>query len=139
MIRLAEEKDINQINLLGETLHNNFSKLFHMETEIINKNAIVLVSTKEETVNGFLYVLDFGDNMDLLSIVVDKECRGQSIGSNLLKHLIDNCCYQGKTITLEVAVDNLAAIALYKKFGFIVENVRKCYYNGVDAYLMRRK
>lgn len=138
MIRKANNNDIEQINILGDTLHDDFAKLFHLETEIDSKYGIVLVSEENGKINGFVYAMDLIDNVDLLSIVVDKEYRGQNIGSKLMEYLIDNYCFQ-KTITLEVAVDNEAAIGLYKKFDFVVENIRKCYYNGVDAYLMRRK
>lgn len=139
MIRKAQIIDVEQINVLGETLHNNFTKLFHIETEIDSKYGIVLVSEKNNKINGFLYAMALGDNIDLLSIVVDSNERCQNIGTELISFLVGNYCCQGRSITLEVAVDNIAAIALYKKHGFVVESIRKCYYNGVDAYLMRRK
>ena len=43
-----------------------------------------------------------------------------------------------ENITLEVRVSNVAAISLYKKYGFIIANIRKSYYsdNHEDAYLM---
>jgi len=44
-----------------------------------------------------------------------------------------------ETVTLEVAVNNEAAINLYKKFGFEIIHIRKKYYNGIDAYLMGRR
>lgn len=139
MIRKAKISDLNQINKLGETLHNNFAKLFHLETEINSKFGIVLVSENNGIIDGYLYALEMLDNIDLLSIVVDKKKRGQKIGSSLLENLISYAQNQKQTITLEVSVDNLAAVELYKKYNFIVENTRKGYYNGVDANIMRRK
>ena len=52
--------------------------------------------------------------------------------------LIDDLSNPGDKITLEVDVDNKAALALYQKFGFEVISIRKGYYNGQDAYLMGR-
>ena len=87
---------------------------------------------------GFLYAEDLIDNIDLLEIVVDKMYRNMSIGSKLIKYLIDNYCYHDKTITLEVAINNDIALKLYKKYGFKVVNTRKRYYGDIDAYLMKR-
>ncbi len=42
-------------------------------------------------------------------------------------------------ITLEVNVNNSAAISLYKKYKFEICALRKGYYNGQDGYLMIRK
>ena len=74
LIRRATNKDIDKINALGEQLHHNFIKNYHIETEITNKIAIVLVADINNIV-GYLYALDLGDNIDLLSIFVDKKTR----------------------------------------------------------------
>ena len=44
-----------------------------------------------------------------------------------------------KSITLEVREDNLYAIKLYEKFGFIKKAIRKGYYQGIDGILMERE
>ncbi len=137
MIKKASISDVIQINFLGSTLHNNFSRLFHLETEIDNPDGIVLVYKENETVLGYLYAVDTIDNVDLLSIVVLKDYQNKHIGSDLLKFLLDNYCHD-KSVTLEVDVNNTKAIEFYKKFNFVVIYTRKGYYNGVDAYLMRR-
>lgn len=139
MIRKAKLSDLNEINKLGETLHNNFAKLFHLETEINCKFGIILVSENNGVIDGFLYAIEMIDNIDLLSIIVAKEKRGQKIGSLLLEELITYADDKKATITLEVSVDNLEAVGLYKKHNFTIVNIRKGYYNGVDANLMRRK
>lgn len=138
MIRLSKLSDLEQINVLGESLHPNFARNFHLETEIDSSIGIVLVSEDNGLIDGFLYALRLIDNIDLLSIVVAKEKRCQHIGSQLLSYLIENYCYQNNSITLEVAVNNYPALALYEKFGFKVVNRRVGYYNGTDAYLMKR-
>ena len=46
--------------------------------------------------------------------------------------------YDSKDIILEVDVNNNSAIRLYEKFGFSVISTRKKYYNGNDAYVMKR-
>ena len=135
LIRRATKEDISAINNLGSKLHENFAKTFHIETEIDSALAIVLVSVSAYGVNGYLYALDFGDNIDLLSIYVSESDRCKHVGTNLIKYLIKLA--DNKTITLEVSTDNIAAYNMYKKLDFKVVNVRRKYYNNADAYLMK--
>lgn len=138
MIRVANNKDIEEINKLGSILHENFVTAFHIETEIASELAIVLVSENPNSLDGYLYALDFGDNIDLLSIFVSEERRNKEIGTKLLKYLINNYCYQdNKTITLEVSCANIPAYTLYKKMGFKVVGKRAKYYGNEDAYIMK--
>ena len=138
MIRVASSKDVDEINTLGSILHENFASTFHIETEIDSELAIVLVSENPDYIDAYLYALDFGDNIDLLSIFVAEEKRNKQIGTNLLKYLINNYCYQdNKTITLEVSSANIPAYTLYKKLDFKVVGKRNKYYGNEDAYIMK--
>lgn len=139
MIRNAKTNDIKMINHIGNGFNKNFSKLFHIDSEICNSHNIILVYDDENVIKGFIYAQDFGDNIDLLEIVVAKKWRQKKVGSMLIQFLIDNYCNNNSTITLEVSKDNLGAIMLYKKFGFEIVNIRKDYYGkSNDAYLMKR-
>ena len=138
MIRVASSKDVTDINKLGSILHENFASTFHIETEIDSELAIVLVSENPDYIDAYLYALDFGDNIDLLSIFVAEEKRNKNIGTKLLKYLINNYCYQDdKTITLEVSSANIPAYTLYKKLDFKVVGKRNKYYGNEDAYIMK--
>ena len=55
-----------------------------------------------------------------------------------MDYLIANYQKKNKSITLEVAINNEPAFALYKKYAFKEVNRRKGYYDGVDALIMRR-
>ena len=136
LIRVANKNDLKSVNRLGESLHSNFTTTFHIDEELDNNLAIVIVYEENNQILGYLYALNLVDNIDLLSIVVDSRYRFKGIGSALLDYLIKKYTLD-KTITLEVAVDNKNAISLYSKFDFKVVNVRKGYYNGNDAYLMK--
>ena len=138
MIRVANSNDVVNINKLGSILHDNFTSAFHIETEIDSELAIVLVSENPDYIDAYLYALDFGDNIDLLSIFVAEEKRNKNIGTKLLKYLINNYCYQDdKTITLEVSSANIPAYTLYKKLDFKVVGKRNKYYGNEDAYIMK--
>ena len=125
MIRKANLNDIEDINKLGELLHPNFSYLYPLKEELNKDLTILFVNVEEEKINGYLYAQDFGDYIDLLSIVVKPRYRRLKIGTNLIQYLIDNYCYQDKAIFLEVATDNESAYQLYQKMNFKVVNIRK--------------
>ena len=138
MIRKATLEDLEFLNKIGSELNPNFSELFHLETEVTKDFGILLVYEDEHKIKGFLYALDLGNNIDLLYIIVTKDYRKKHIASQLMSYLITNYQKENKSITLEVAVNNEPALALYKKYAFKEVNKRKGYYNGVDALVMRR-
>lgn len=62
-----------------------------------------------------------------LGIVVAKKYQGQGIGTELIRQLIEWARGNGVTtrISLDTRADNVKAVELYMKFGFIVEGCRK--------------
>ncbi|MDK2914232.1 MAG: [ribosomal protein S18]-alanine N-acetyltransferase [Thermococcaceae archaeon] len=74
----------------------------------------------------------------IMSIAVDKDYRGNGIGSALLKEVIERLIRKGaRYIGLEVRVSNLGAIALYERLGFKkVKRIIGYYSDGEDAYYM---
>ncbi len=81
------------------------------------------------------------DEAELLTIGVLPDGRGQGLGQALLLDGMENLAGQGvATLFLEVAVNNLAAIQLYQKHGFIIIGRRRNYYGtaaaSVDAHVM---
>lgn len=85
---------------------------------------------------GFWYD---GDDAEIMAIGVGKAYQRQGIAASLLKRLIEEACAQGAArMLLEVRVDNIPALALYKRFGFQRLGLRKRYYQpeGIDAYTM---
>ncbi|MBA2726262.1 MAG: ribosomal protein S18-alanine N-acetyltransferase [Actinobacteria bacterium] len=73
------------------------------------------------------------------NIAVDPDLQSQKIGSRLLLTIINQAVERGSdVISLEVRVSNVAAQAMYAKFGFSIAGVRKGYYieTREDAYVM---
>lgn len=77
------------------------------------------------------------EKIEINYIFVINEYRRRNIAYNLIKYVIDN--YEFDNITLEVNINNIGAISLYKKLGFKVISIRKNYYDGIDGYLMEVK
>ena len=74
------------------------------------------------------------------NIAVDAPFRGQGIGKMLMDAMHERAyAIHAEESFLEVRVGNVAAIALYKKYGYEIFGVRAKYYeDGEDAYVMRK-
>ena len=46
--------------------------------------------------------------------------------------------YSNYRFLLEVSINNYIAIKLYENMNFKIINIRKKYYNDIDAYVMER-
>lgn len=122
---IKEIKDINHINNLSnyKVTLNPFNKVIGY---YIN-----------DTLVGFLDYSVMYEKIEINYIFVINEYRRKSIAYNLIKYVVDN--YDFENITLEVNVNNVSAINLYKKLGFKIIGIRKKYYDGIDGYLMEVK
>lgn len=137
MIRKAVYSDIEAINKLGEIFKQNFSKTYSIKEYLNNENYIILVH-KNIIINAFIIIYKNLDYFEIEAIIVSPESRKQGIANSLMNFFINNYASCGDTILLEVAVNNEPAINLYKKYNFETINIRKKYYNNLDAYVMKK-
>lgn len=89
---------------------------------------------------GFL-VADRGrQEGHIITIDVRSEARGRGVGSKLLASAEEQLrLWDRPKVRLETAVDNTAALAFYKKHGYVVISVVPRYYsNGVDALVLEK-
>ena len=117
-----DEEFIKKITIQDDLKNNPFG---HYLLEIDNNKII-----------GYLYYSDIYERAEINQIEVEVSHRKCGKASNLLKNMIDT---MEKSITLEVKIDNIPAINLYKKFGFEEKAIRKGYYQGIDGILMEKK
>jgi putative acetyltransferase len=79
-----------------------------------------------------------------LGISVAREFQGRGVGSALMAALCDYADHWAGVLRLELTVytDNEAAIALYRKFGFVIEGTHRAYAlrhgEYADVYAMAR-
>lgn len=137
MIRLATIDDIDLLKKLGTAFNSNFIKTYDVEGYLNNKNYYILVN-EDSSINAFMIMYKNIDYFELEAIYVNEDSRKKGIANKLISYFIDNFTCSNNAIILEVAVNNVAAISLYKKFQFETINVRKKYYNGIDAYVMKK-
>jgi [ribosomal protein S18]-alanine N-acetyltransferase len=94
----------------------------------------------EEKIAGFI-VTQTGRTGHIITIDVIATARRSGVGSRLLQAAEDRLRAAGsKAVSLETAVDNLAALAFYKRHGYsVTETVPRYYSNGVDALRMKKE
>jgi len=85
-----------------------------------------------------------GGGADLVSIATSQEAERQGVATRLLDHALARLADQGcEDVCLEVAFDNMPALALYHRLGFAKVGRRRGYYRRggalVDALVMRRQ
>ena len=139
MIRRAILKDIEVIYKLGTLLHENFRKTNHLEGMLEDEKYKLFVYEQTGLILGFLSVIELVDTVDIQDIYVEEEHRRKHIASSLISYLMGDIADTISLITLEVDVNNTAAIRLYEKFGFEIVHKRLFYYGNSDAYLMGRR
>jgi [ribosomal protein S18]-alanine N-acetyltransferase len=74
------------------------------------------------------------DEAEILTVAVAPSARKAGLATLLMQHHLGRLVAVGtKKIFLEVAEDNVAAIRLYERFGFVEIGRRKAYYSRANA------
>ena len=110
---------------------------FNVDFTLNDFTKIYIYVEKDIIIGLMIYDLIY-DRIELNYIWVDKNYRKNKIATKLMDLLILNS-NNLDNISLEVNVNNEAAINLYKKYNFNIVSIRRNYYNGDDGYLMVRK
>lgn len=84
---------------------------------------------------GFALIRTIAGEAELLTIAVDPTLRRRGLGRTLLDAaLVRAKAHGAEAIFLEVAADNVAAIALYEAAGFQRSGTRPGYYRQADGF-----
>ncbi len=119
-----------------DELNNSFISKDYIQTELENNPfAKILILKENNEVIGYIYYSDIYERAEINQFEIDYFHRNCGKGNILLKRMIE---IVGKSITLEVKEDNLPAITLYEKNGFVKKTIRKGYYREKDGILMER-
>ena len=108
-----------------------------IEAYLIDPDTPTLVACDaRRNIAGFAMLRILGDDVELMTIAVDKKFQGKGVGAALLKACFEDLMMTPvKRMVLEVAADNPAAIKLYGKLGFQKISERKGYYARADGQL----
>ena len=111
----------------------------HFLDEIQSPFGIPLVAlAPDDSVVGYLCLKLVLDEAEILDVAVVGTLRGRGVGRARVEYALALCRARGAAQgLLEVRDGNLAAITLYRRFGFHETGRRKGYYeDGADALLM---
>lgn len=135
----------NEVDIINEIEKNQNIHIISKDTIIndLKNNQILYYTLKlKSKIIGYISFNVVLENMDIHSIVIDKNYQKKGYGTYLLnfalKYAKDN---DVNNIFLEVRKSNTKAINLYKKIGFDFINTRKRYYpdNFEDALIYSKK
>jgi ribosomal-protein-alanine N-acetyltransferase len=105
--------------------------------ELSKPSGICLAAEDENGLVGYLVCSRYEQVWHLMNVAIAPEHRRGGIATSLIERLFEEAG-SGARFTLEVRVSNLAAIAMYERFGFRSAGRRRRYYNdnGEDALIM---
>lgn len=130
------EMTLTDFNSIKDILISDFDDFWNINTfayELENENSYYLVAKVNNEIVGFAGMKIVLDEADVMNVVTKKDKRNLGIGFCVLEKLIYIAKEKGiRKLTLEVNVNNLAAIHLYEKLGFKQVAVRSKYYDNVD-------
>lgn len=134
-------ENIELFNNFNDTYFNETGKRLNISKEFKDNPYInYMVYVLGDKIVGYLSYEDIFDRYEISNLYVLYNYRGNKIGSYLIQELINRAKLSNiKNITLEVNKENLVAINLYKKYGFVPVAIRERYYSGVDGILMEKE
>ena len=140
---LMTNKDVNGDFNISNACFSMPWSIESIEGEINNPLAKYIVARDEDSnlVVGFVGIWIVVGEGSITNIAVHPDYRKQGIGAKLLESLINLCTHLDcSLINLEVRASNYPAQNLYEKYGFVVDGLRKGYYedNKEDAILMTK-
>lgn len=139
IIRSMTEEDLPQVYLIEqESFSDPWSEEDFYDSLTKDNNTYLIAEINDEII-GYCGYWGVAGEGDIYNVAVKKEFRGQRIGYQMLKSLIQDAYSRGITaLTLEVRHTNEAAIHLYESLGFERVGVRKDFYTRPkeDAVIM---
>lgn len=121
-------------------------------TYIVRRTSFTLIAEQQEpngrdlhsrdAVGGFITAdVGRGGRGHVITIDVAPAARRSGLGSLLLGSAEERLREAGCTeVRLETAVDNVGALAFYKRLGYFLTNTLPQYYaNGLDAFVLKKE
>jgi len=100
-----------------------------------------VVAVEGNHIAGFVLSEENPPLAHIITLDVAEKMRRSGIGTALLQKLESNLSARGvRSVLLETAIDNEAAVAFWQRHGYRIEATLKRYYLGrLDAYEMRKR
>ncbi len=141
IIQKAVSKDAKALHALEQEVFtsSNYPLSLHAFYYHIQKN-LLLKAVDDGKIVGYILLFGIKKTLKIHSLAVIEEFRGQHIAQKLIEKALG--AYDDKKynrMALEVRLDNVSAIKLYQKFGFVIKKELPSFYrDGSSAYYMYR-
>ncbi|MFC4563135.1 ribosomal protein S18-alanine N-acetyltransferase [Nocardiopsis mangrovi] len=110
-----------------------------MRSELAEDSRHYFVARIDGEMVGYAGLRSVPPQGDVQTIAVAASHQGRGVGRALLTELLSRARTLGvEDVFLEVRSDNPRARELYRRFGFTPIGIRRGYYAGADAIVMRR-
>jgi ribosomal-protein-alanine N-acetyltransferase len=143
-VRAGSAEDVQGIAAIErEAAVNPWSLSQFVNSSLRDNEYCLVLEAETDGLLGFLVYQRVLDEATLMNIAVLPHWQGGGCGAQLLDAMLGELRSTGvRRCVLEVRCSNIAAIALYRRYGFVDDGVRSNYYptaNGrEDALLMSR-
>lgn len=129
-----QAEDLDSVTAIEQqvTFDTPWSRRIFEDCLSVGYSCWVLEQSSEVLGFGLLSVA--AEEAHILNLCIKEGCQHLGLGTRMLSHLVDLAKEHGVAqIYLEVSVQNLPAIQLYKKSGFSQIGVRREYYNALEG------
>lgn len=141
-IRPLTEADLEEVLAIENESYPLPWNRDHFLDELRSGHAFPLVALdREEKIIGYICPRQLLGEGHILNVAVLRDMRGHGVARRLVEQALDDCRKEGGSVVfLEVRHSNKAAIALYRKLGFVETGRRRNYYEmQEDAIMMEYK
>lgn len=140
MIRAWEEKDLPILAALEKKCFSDPWDEQALKSSFLLPFSHCFLLEDGGKVCGYCILSVLFEDAEILNIAVSPAYRKKGYGALLMETMLEKARTLGATqCFLEVRESNLAAIALYEKYGFSQYGVRKKYYeDGENALVMKK-
>jgi ribosomal-protein-alanine N-acetyltransferase len=141
MIRVMRFEDLDAVCSIEHSVFPNPWPRVFFENDLESNNTVAFVAMDEEQVIAYAVGACIDVELHITNIAVAAGHQRRGIGYGLLRQMESVAVERGCTFAyLEVRTNNVAAISMYKKYGYDIVYTRKRYYiDGEDAYVMHKE
>jgi ribosomal-protein-alanine N-acetyltransferase len=133
MIRLSESHAPEMARIHAQCFDHPWSEGVFTDLAV-RPNHLAYGLAQGGALKSFVLLTVVADEGEILTLATDRAAQGRGLATGLLDAVMTNLREDGvNQVSLEVAVDNPAALRLYEKAGFATVGLRKAYYTRPNA------
>jgi ribosomal-protein-alanine N-acetyltransferase len=143
-LRFASEEDAEALETVHAKAFDNAWTAADIARLMQILGGFSLIAEDHDGVVGFILARVMADDGEILTLAVAPWARRRGVASALVEAAaLEAGRRKARTLFLEVAADNEAALALYERLGFDRAGLRRAYYArrgapAADAFVLRR-